>query len=44
VIPVPFFELFLLDFHVHLAPSTLRCLDLDLLVVIMDRCLVHLCA
>jgi hypothetical protein len=38
------FELFLLDFCARLVPSILRCLILDLLVGIMDRCLVHLCA
>jgi thiosulfate reductase cytochrome b subunit len=39
-----FFELFSLDFRVHLVPSIMRYLDSDLLVGIMDRCLGHLCA
>jgi hypothetical protein len=39
-----FFELFSLDFCVRLVPSILRCLGSDLLVGIMDSCLVHLCA
>jgi hypothetical protein len=39
-----FFELFSLDFRVRLAPSILRFLGLYLLVGIMDRCLVRLCA
>jgi hypothetical protein len=39
-----FFELFLLDFHACLVPSIMRWLGSDLLVGIMDRCLVHLCA
>jgi hypothetical protein len=43
VIFMSFFELFLFDF-VRLVPSILRCLGSDLLVGIMDRCLVHLCA
>ena len=41
---VSFFELFSLDFRARLVPSILRCLGSDLLVGIMDRCLVHLCA
>jgi hypothetical protein len=39
-----FFELFLLDFRVRLVPSILRGFGSDLLVGIMDSCLVHLCA
>jgi hypothetical protein len=39
-----FFELFPLDFRECLVPSILRCLSSDLLVGIMDSCLVHLCA
>jgi hypothetical protein len=39
-----FFELFSLDFRARLVPSILRCLGSDLLVGIMDCCLVHLCA
>jgi hypothetical protein len=31
-------------FHARLVPSILRCLVSDLLVGIMDSCLVHLCA
>jgi hypothetical protein len=38
-----FFELFSLDFRAHLVPSIVRCLDSDLLVGIIDSCLVHLC-
>jgi hypothetical protein len=37
-----FFELFLLDFRARHVPSILRCLGSDLLVEIMDSCLVHL--
>jgi hypothetical protein len=39
-----FFELFSSVFRAQLVPSTLRCLGSDLLVGIMDSCLVHLCA
>jgi hypothetical protein len=39
-----FFELFSLDLRAHLVPSILRFLGSDLLVGIMDSCLVHLCA
>jgi hypothetical protein len=39
-----FFELFLLYFRVRLVPSFLRRLGSDLLVGIMDSCLVHLLA
>jgi hypothetical protein len=39
-----FFELFSLVFRARLVPSILRCLGSDLLVGIMDSCLVHLCA
>jgi hypothetical protein len=38
------FELFSSVFRVRLVPSILRCLGTDLLVGIMDNCLVHLCA
>jgi hypothetical protein len=41
---VTFFELFSLDFRVWLVPSILRCLGSDLLLGIMDSCLMHLCA
>jgi ABC-type enterochelin transport system permease subunit len=43
-ISVSFFELFSLVFHAQLVSSILRCLGSDLLVGIMDSCLVHLCA
>jgi hypothetical protein len=39
-----FFELFSSVFRACLVPSLLRCLGSDLLVRIMDSCLVHLCA
>jgi hypothetical protein len=44
VIFVSFSSYFLLDFHARLFTSILRCLGSDLLVGIMDSCLVHLCA
>jgi hypothetical protein len=39
-----FFELFSLVFRARLVPLILRCLGSNLLVGIMDSCLVHLCA
>jgi hypothetical protein len=39
-----FFSSYFRLFCVRLVPSILRCIVLDLLVGIMDRCLVHLCA
>jgi hypothetical protein len=39
-----FFELFSLDFSALLVHSILRCLGSDLLMGIMDICLVHLCS
>jgi hypothetical protein len=39
-----FFELFSSVFRAQLAPSIVMCLGSDLLVGIMDSCLVHLCA
>jgi hypothetical protein len=43
-ISVSFFKLFSSDFCVRLVPSILRCLGSNLLVGIMDSCLVHICA
>jgi transposase InsO family protein len=39
-----FFELFLSVFRARIVPLILRCLGSNLLVGIMDSCLVHLCA
>jgi hypothetical protein len=39
-----FFELFSLVFRARVVPLILRCLGSNLLVGIMDSCLVHLCA
>jgi hypothetical protein len=41
---INFFLVALVVFRVCLVPSILRCLSSDLLVGIMDSCLVHLCA
>jgi hypothetical protein len=41
---VSFFELFSSVFSARLVSSILRCFGSDLLVGIMDSCLVHLCA